>query len=596
MKNHLLNKFSIPTFCADQQIDNKLIFPNKTIGLLGSTIIKNKDLSVINKSQKVILPVLQSGEQVSVFNPKNDGSNFRLNYTALRLFENNAAGSGDAEFAEYFKTKFETNFNLNNQQRSQISIGAGKFENQLAKFFEKILDGNLASFEFEPIYNLWTEYAKGTVTSSDSIIYSFDGMCFFASKGVDKTEEFDYTAEVSSSGKFPFLSYGLNASSKWVSSDKFTSQKNIYQIYMFQQPVLAKVPSPEDILRAWKKLTPSGKSVTYSSNTLQQSSPLILKVKFGPIANRSIFPLITLDEDYSLNQISNKFIKTIKLINDDETRITSNGNGYYTFDVELYRDEDFIANQLNKLGEITTTEIALRIYIDKPVASQYLEKIYDRVKIQTERHPTPTVSSYDLESTKNGNEYKYVTRVKFSSNSADHSVGTNPRPPRVIEVFGLPTTIDEPMKAAIKAGSFSLKANNEFDFAFSLYEPSSFFSINKRSYEVELLLEFFAGNTTNVTKRKLPVRIVGPQDAFETANVTTDILIQSNTQLLTVLNRDMRLDDKRKLGDVIDTYKQNETIDVLSLIEELKKLNLINVTGENYLVSSRIVNIRSLGK
>ena len=597
LKNRLLNKFSVPSFCENKIIKNELVFKDKTIGLIGSYFIRNKDFSVINSNTKTDLPVIQNGNQLSIFSPKDDGSNYVLNYTSTKLFEGGVDANVDADFKEYFNLKLQTNTNLSNQDRSQISIGAGKFENQLGVIFDKVVNGQLSATEFEPVYYLWLEYKKGNIKPTDKVIYSFDGLCFFSSKGVEKKEEEKFTSELNSSGKYPFLSYGLKASAKWSNSSSFTSQRNIYNVFMFSEPTLTGVPTIADILKNWNNLTPNNSITFPSTNNIPLNSPMIATVVFGPIPNTEIFPLIKLDEKFSLSKLPNdkKFVKNIKLIN-DPSRIKPEREGYYTFEIEFYRDEKFLSQNINSIGDIISAELPIRIFIDNPIGNDTLDKIYDNIEIKTERFPVPTISEYELIPIKSDNSFKYSATVKFNTTNS-LNVSNSPRPPKISEVYGLPNAVDENIRKNLRASSFSLKGNNEFTFTFTFPEKANYFDINQRSYDIDIVVDFIASNGVSYL-RKIPVRLIGPKEMIDASNQTASILINDNGQLLEALDKKAFVSEQKTVQDFINSNtKQDKTFDVLSFVDDLKKNNKLSVSPDNkYFVPAILIDQSKLKK
>lgn len=594
LKTRLVGKFKAPTFCENSNVESQLVFRNKSVGLLGSYIIRNNDLTILNSNSTPILPILENGTQLSIFNPKKDGSNYALNYTSNKLFEGSLESGVSSEFKDFYYTKLEFNASINNEERSQISIGAGIFENQLAKIYENI--EQLSSNDFEPVFLLWNEYRKNNISPDDKIIKSFEGLCYFSMKGVERRDSEDFNGEVSSSGKYPFLSYNLNTKSSWTNTGTLSTQRNIYNIYMFSQPELTPIPTKDKIIVCWNNLKPANNGVKLANtDNIPANSPLILKVKFGPIPNRKVLPIIKLDEEYSLNKLpqNKKIIKSIHLINDDPARITSE-NGYYIFDVEVERDEAFTSQSFNSLSPVVSVDLSLRIYYNNPIDNDTLDVKYKPIMLKTELHPTPS-SDYEISSSKVGNTYKYTIPVKFNTPNLSLTVVTNPRPPKIIDVFGLPTAINQNLKKHLSESSFQLRGTNEYTCNFSIPVENNYFDINQRSHEIEALIEFYANNGVPY-KRKLPLKLLAPNEMLE-QSTASNILIEGNKELLNSLKTDAFLNSNLKVSEIINKFTENEQTDILGLVDELKGLNIINQTPNgSYLVPAKLIDVNKIKK
>jgi hypothetical protein len=365
---------------------------------------------------------------------------------------------------------------------------------------------------------------------------------------------------------------------------------------MFSQPDLISIPSKEKIIACWNNLKPVENGVKYAATeNIPANSPLILKVKFGPIPNNDVLPIIKIDEDYSLSKLPNnrKIIKSIRLITDDPARITSE-NGYYYFDVEITRDEAFTSQTFNSISPKVSIDLSLRIYYNNPIDGDTLDVKYKPVTLTTELHPTPS-SEYEISSSKNGQSYKYVIPVKFNTSNLPLTIITTPKPPKIIDVFGLPTSIDQNLKKQLTDASFQLKGTNEYACSFTIPVSNNYFDINQRSHEIEVLLEFYANNGTSY-KRKLPLKLLAPNEMLENTTAST-ILLDGNKELLNSLKTDAIITDTILVSDVITKYTKNGQTDILGLADELKEIKVINQTPNgNYIVPARLVNIARFKK
>jgi hypothetical protein len=609
LKSRLLTKFQPPPFLDSTKVVNSgLIFKDKSIGLIGSYIIRNNDLSIINNSSvRPGFPVLISGTQISVFNPSDDGSNFVLNYTSSKAFEGGVDAKADASFKDYFKAKLQANTDIKNEEDYQISIAAGNFLNQLGVIFDKVNNGQLSALDFGPVYSIFNEYRNGDIRLGDQVIYSFVGVCFFSSKGVKNKDIQKYSVAASSSLNYAFLSLSGSANSQWTNASNFTTQTNIYNVYMFSTPQLIAIPTINDILRVWNNLTPNGSSITFpTTHNIPANSPLIAKVIFGPIPNNDMLPLIKIDENFSKAYMKNNpFIDHIKIITDDPKRITPNSDGYYTFDLEISRNNPYIQNAYTTIGPLISANIPIKIYIDNPVGTDTLKKIYDNVTILTDRYPIPQMDNFELTANKSDDSYSYKSSVTFTVPTNNPMIIlNNPQPIKVTQIFGLPASVDEALSTDIKSSTFTLKDNNKFDMIFNISNNAKYFDINHRSYDIELLLEFTTNNGFPY-KRKIPVRIIGPKDLINTSNTTSKISIKDNTQLLASLNTTALVEPTKTVQDKLTLFTKlvdgKDVLDILSFINELKKFNKIidnpdNSSNYKYFADAAIIDITKLNK
>lgn len=608
LKARLLLKFRPPAFLdSSKVISNTLTFKNKSIGLIGSYIIRNNDFTIINNSSvPPDFPVLKNGTQISVFNPSDDGSNFLLNYTSSKSFEGGVDAKADASFKDYFKLKLQANADISNENDTQISIAVGNFRNQLGFLFNKINNGSLQALDFGPIYSIFNEYRNGDIHLGDKIIYSFDGLCFYSTKGVKNKDSQKYNAELSSSLNYPFISLSVSGHSQWTSASNFNSQTNIYNVYMFSNPTLINIPSVADIIKTWNNLTQAGSTITFPTTpSIPADGPLIAKVVFGPIPSEDMIQLIKVDENYSKHFLKeNQFIKHINVIT-DPARITPSNSGYYTFDLEITRDNQFIQNTYTTIGPLITANIPIKLYIDNPIGSDTLKKVFDNVNIQTDRYPIPQVDNYDISANKSDDAYQYTSTITFTVPANNPIVvSNNPQPIKITQIFGLPTSINDLLSSDIKSATFTVKDNNKYNLTFNISSDSKYFDINHRSYPIELLLEFYTNNGFSY-KRKIPVRIVGPKELISKSNITSTISIKDNTQLLAALNPGAIVENNKTIQDELNNFTKgadgNNVLDILGFINELKKNNKISENPDNnanykYFADASIIDVSKLNK
>lgn len=597
----LQKKFSPPTFVNGKTVAAEYIFPDKSVGKIGSFLIDGNDLSIINNSVEPLLPVLTTGNQLSIPNPSDDNSNYVLNYVSTKLFKGGIEGEIDAGFRDYFNLKAQSSLNLSNEERSQISIGAGNFKNQLGILFQKTIANELEAKDFMGIYYLWIAYRNNQVKATDKVIQAFDGMCFFSSKGVENASDFKFNTQLNSSGKFPFLSYGLDASAKWDNSTSLSKQGKIFTVCMFSPPSLIRVPTPDEILTNWKRLNNISNEIVFpSSNTIPASKPLVVQITFGPLPNSTVAKAVRIDQQYSLSKIDSalSFVKSIKLVTDDENRIKPANDGYYTYDLEITRNEDFLQNNFSSLSHILKASFPIRLYLDVPIGEKYLEKVYDKISVETERLPNPVYNNYEVEATQEAGTGRYVYKATISFSTPNNTLIPSSPPIRITEVFGLPPNIDQAFKSDITKSLFSPKGSNDFELKFSIASDSKYFDVNNRSYDVEILIEFSSQGSTY--KRKLPVRLLGPDNqiaASASSNITSNITLRDNGELLKNIDKSATLTDGRTVSNLITKYTDpiNNSLDLIGFVEELKQFTDLTITtGNQYSINPKYLEVERL--
>ncbi|PMD95546.1 hypothetical protein BWI97_14415 [Siphonobacter sp. BAB-5405] len=568
---------------------------------MGSYIIRNNDLSVISPANEPVLPVLlntsfdESGGQISIENPDDNGSNYKLNYTTNKLFQSQIDLSSDLNFQAYYNGKSQFSTGTTKDQTSQISIAAGFFKNKLATIYNKAKYGEISSAEFGPLYSLWLKYYDKSAKTDDKIIGSFYGMSFYTSKGVSTKDEIKFDHQMSSSGKYPFLSYQLDGSVKWGSSSNMKSSTNTFYTYMFEKPNLTTLPTVDDIEKTWKLLSKITNPInTLTTKNIPSDQPLLLSVTFGPLPYQDVINLVSLDFDYSKKNMegNSEYIKSIKLIKDNPI---SNGNGYYTFKISIERDEQKIMDDFNSINNIANISIPFRLFIDKPINDKYLDIKYDKYDLTTERYPNPFCEVYDVIPSLNplDNTFKYNTKVRFKLPNINMVIINSPKPPRVIDLLGLPLGVSEDLKKSILASKFTLTNINEYNLEFDIPLNSKHFNINQRSYDLEAVIEFSANNNRYI--RKLPLRINAPKQLIETNNIVSNITFKDNIQLINSLNLKAKVNDDITISDLKNQFDKGENFDTLAFIEALKKVTNLSITSDNsYVIDPKYLIINKV--
>ncbi|SDG98599.1 hypothetical protein ACRQ5D_21740 [Mucilaginibacter sp. P25] len=298
------------------------------------------------------------------------------------LFTNKGTASISSSFQSYISGKLQDETNVSRDQKMSLTVAAGVFENQLATIYQNARDGSINGAQFGSLYDLWLTYANGKAQAGDQIISNFTGICFYSTQGLDNSSGNTFTASVNGSGTFPFLSYGLIDNTNWTKTDELSTSSRNYHVYFFKQPNFINILTKDEILKAWSQVTTLPDPVTISSSTILPNKKLIVQIKFGPVAKGS-FSNIKLDTAYSfLHLKSTRFIKNIVLDNDPKD-VVNNGDGFYTFNIEVTRNEDFIASNSSSVSKTISNTFPIRLYFDNPLNNKYLENVYTNIQLQT---------------------------------------------------------------------------------------------------------------------------------------------------------------------------------------------------------------------
>jgi|GEM_PF-5734837 len=593
LQQKLLAKFDLPSFCKGESIITALTFKNKSLSLVGSYVIRNKNIAVINQS-KPWLPILTDGYQMQIANPQDEYSHFRLNYTTSKLFDAELKGEQSSSFKEYYNLKFQENFKQNNTETQQITIGAGQFTNRLATLCEDVKKGELSRLDFAPVYAIYDGYRQGIIINGDQIIHSFNGMCFYSKKGVTSKESYNIDTALNTGLDVYFAKISASAKAKWSNATDTDMQRGIYQIYMFRTPDLITLPSVDEIIKTWENLTPNASSITFpNGNSIPLNGPLIAKVKFGPVPNADMIQLIKVDEKSWKDKVKdNPFISSLRLVT-DPGRYIPNDDGTYTFDLEITRNNNYIQQNYTSKGPIINMDVPIKIYIDNAIGNKMFIKEYDPINIQTERYPVPEASD-EFRPNKTDEGYQYNGQVHFIVPPGSNLTVASNTGVKIVQVAGLPPSVAAKLTSDLNFGSFILRGINEYAFNFTIPADAKYFDIDHRYYEPELLLRFYtvAGHEYF---RKLSIKIIGPKDLWKVPTNITSVTIKDNTQLLAALNKEAVLSNGIIMKDKLTEYSNaNAELDILAFVEFLKNENKLSVQDTGYLVDKSILDLNKL--
>lgn len=628
LQYELLKNFQPPVFCKDNVVVQNLTFNNKSLTYLGSYIIRNNNYDNIGLNPTPDLPILATDNQLqmSMPNPTDYSSHFIVDYTTDNSFNSAVNVDMGGGFGDYFNSKNNEKNNISRDIKRQTSLATGTFINNLGLVAEDFNNGQATADELTILYDLWLKNADGTIKPGDSVIYSFDGMCIYSTSESKYSSTNNVSVTAAGGVTLPGFNVSAKGSAQWGYSKNITTALKTYDIYMFRKPKLVKVPLPDDINRNWKKLS------NYSTNPvdlskgdlLSSSKPLIIPIKFGPIpAITDIFHTIRLDEDYVYknivikvdNQISStvaldphNFIRHIALVTDDQSRIkpSTQNDGCYWFDLEIYRNDDYL-NTFVSAGQQISLTIPLKVYFDLPNLGvragdpQYLTKTYDAFSIRTELTPTPYVNTYNIVPTKDATSNSYIYSIMFYfDKSQTLTISSVPRQPSISDVFGLPASVDQSLGNLIKNTSriksvIDASGGSSYQLTFNIPVENNYFNNNFPLYNIGLGISFYAknllDNSNPAYKRLLLIGLNQPEQSIVKTDTTKpDVILKNNQALVNSLNATAVLQNGQTVGQLLSANTKDSKLNVLSFIDDFKKLSNTSVTNSTYVVDKKFVN------
>jgi hypothetical protein len=594
LKNKLLANFIVPSFCNDKMINKEYVFINKSICKLGSYIIRNGDFSVINSTPVPDLPVLLTGREVSIVDPKSDGSNYILNYTTESLFKGQSKTELKEEFLNYLNSKQDLSLNMDNSKRLTLTLGVGVFTNELAELFQRTTENKIKTKEFYALYDIWVKYSLNEIQSTDSVIKAFEGLCYYKGKGVETNSQIQFNAEFNGSySQLPFLSINSSNKINWGQSTSLKVKAEIYDIFMFDKPQMASIPKPEIILTNWKRLSNIPDNVIQVSDNIPSKKPLEIQVKFGPIVHYDFINNIKLDEKYTLDKMpaDKKFIEKIELINSDGAYIYDEKTNIVTFNIKIHRNEDFI-KEYSSSAQLST-KLDIRLYYDQAVkinnTDKFLEIIYKGIPASAELKPILNVSNDIVNAEKNGNDYLFKYSGSFDLNTGQNIV----QRPKVIDVLNIPAQTISSFKDRVKNTIFTLKANNEFDFTIKIPYDVKVFTTNQREMNIELLVEFL-DSKNNTFRRKIPITLLANEEQIKTDTTSiVPIAFNSTESLIASLNDKTQLSDGTTVNDLKVKHTDGTTgqLNINNFLEELRSKSEMTISLDSkYLIKPMFID------
>ena len=586
LMNYLISNFTPPTFVNGQNIITNLTYSGQSLTRIGRYLIKNGDLSVIN-SKDPQLPILNIN-QISIPNPIDGASNYTLNYTMNNLFTNTGKINVESSFQSYISGKLQDETNVSKDKKMEINIAAGVFENQLATLYGKALDRTITPLEFAPLYYLWLAYKNQKAAEGDEIISSFNGVCYYTTQGTTNSFNNVFNSSVNGSGTFPFLSYGIDDKTNWTKTNEMTSGARDYKIYLFKQPQLVKILSTDQIIQSWKDVSTIPDPISIKSPLVLANTPLVIQVKFGPVPT-SEFSSLRLDTAFIMKNLKGtNFIQKI-MLNNDPKSVVNNTDGYYIFNIEITRNEDFIANNSTSSSKVITATFPLRLYFDNAVNGKYLETVYSPIKIQTETLPVPYLNPYNMVPTKDANFYTFKSNLQFDIPDG-MSIKTSPVPPKILDVQST-TNASPELIALAKNAMLKPVSNNTFEISFKVPVAKQYFSFTQPFHSFYCIVNFTGDNQTY--SRRCEFTLTGADDQITTSAQTANVpvVLNNNNEVITALDTNAKVNDGRKISDIIVANTENGRLNVVTFIDNIKKVTNLSVTKDNkYIIDNKYLS------
>jgi hypothetical protein len=600
LKNLLLNNYSPSALEEGQIINQNLYFQNRTLGFLGSQIIRNHSINSLKTAGLPILPVLTTPNELSIIDPNT--SNYKLNFTTENSFEGNASISAAIKASTYISGKVSSFYEKDKEKLQVINIGVGDFKNQYAKIIEDMNSSDFKPKNFTPIYYIWTAYKTGDIQPGDECLNSFRGLCLSNQRLLNIKTNVQYTAEVEASGSVPFLSVSGNAKSDWSKKSSTNSQSNTYSLFMFSTPSLKTFPTVEEIKTLWNKLSKRATSKPIQSekeSIISYNGDLTLTATFGPIPSDEIAAnIITIDTTYTFARIGrNNIIDDISL---DLNNVKPIEDNYYTIPLVFHRNESFFKNAGSSCN--CETEIPIRIYLNNPIGKDTLDAIYKPIKIKGEPKPLPYQNEQNpiSHSSKLRGKYVYNCQVNIDPPSIGNFnlAMTGANKPQVKDVTSIKSGKSELKNKLIQSCVVaSTGSPNSFKLTFSL-DSSSFNDYFPTGSELDFVVQFKDRDQIGgqAFLKNLEVKIQLPDEIEQNKSKPNSLVsgttsFNTNIDLLRSIDSSLAINESQTFQVYVDSVIKNKVFNSTKIIELLKgKTDLILAPDNNYIISMKYVN------
>ena len=601
LRQELKNRFRTPSFIDDVTIDNNTYyFPNRAIELIGSYVLADGNLSIINDSYETDLPVLETRNQLKI-SPYLKASNYVLNYTTKKIFEGNLRNDASGGLSGIFNAKSALSANLEKKDVLGITIGAGVFKNQLAELYQTSIDqASNDPVLFGPLLDVWVARSNNLIGLNDSIIHEIEGFAFYTSSGLSISSDSEFKNNISYSAKFPFLSSSGDASANWRKSSDISRQEETYDIYAFKKPLLRKIPSEGDIYEKWKLLS-SGSGLVNPGAFVELfpgGIPSRLEITFGPIPDQNRFQnlkVLNLDSIIA----NNPFIQKIS-IERDINKAASLPKNMYKIPVYIYRNDTYLRNNFSNISDgYVSKSIDLEIGYD--VANvldgieTHLDFTYQNIEVYTNLYPqfvsiNSALSPNDID---NEGYYEYSTNIEIETfnnknvsnlqfqkfNGRNEQLLTNEHNEKVLV-------------------QYSRTGNREYNLKIRLHKDLGIFSADNTRDDVEIVFKVRVNGPSSLRRIKVPVK-AHPDQIKEEEILANLVTIENNENLVSFLNYDHKLNDSTSLDSVrTDFILKTDSVDFFDInkfVSRLQEIEVVNISADaKFLVDKKYLNFDAI--
>ncbi len=602
LKSILLKTYFSPTLTTSDLVSEKLLFPNKTIGFLGSMIIRNDDLSILNSPKIPILPVLISLDQLSLLNP--DASNYKLNMNTKSVFDKNAEINAKLVTNPVIQAQAAASTFRNENSSQNISVGVGTYKNQLATVFENMLLKNFAPKDFIPLYYVWNLMLNKDIIEGDKCIKSFRGVSYSLAREQNFSSEIKFDASMDAKGSFPIISLGGNSIVEWSRINENSAKSNKYSVIMFQSPELIKFPTIDQIKKQWQDIVRRLNFKNDPPSTIfPYNGDLTFNVVFGPIPGDDVASNnIVLDKQYTFKSFPTGKVMVGDIdINLDPKNVKPLGDNLYSFQVTLKGNKDFFSTAGPK--SLLNLEIPIRLYLNNPIGNDTLDIKYAPFTISTECTPIPFLSD-DIKLVSNGKTsttYSFSQKISIETPTIGKFVlatSASSRP-QISDIGNIPDSKKD-LKAKFLLNSH-IKTDADptsFTLEFEI-DSSSFYDFFPNTTALNLQVQFKDQNNPAVIYNKpLTLNILIPDEVAKahlqkpigtiSFNTNDELLKAVDTSLKVKLIGDSTI---RSLGSIISIASTpNSGISSMKLIDIIKGYTDLILSPENkYLISTKFL-------
>jgi hypothetical protein len=557
--------FNDPPIKKNPKIVNNNYF-NQSFERLGSYVIHNGDLSVLNNVHRSTLPVLDNGAQFLYV----EGTGFYDYYSSKKvLSELDTKNEINGGFQDYLKVRLYANYTKNAETNNEISFGVGHFQNKLSEIYSTL--GRYNTNQITPVFELLKLYWKEEIKLTDSIIDFFNGMCVYSFKSKNTKELSDIGENTNLALNYlNFVNFKTETSLKWNTNKETTENSKGYHVYMFEKPTLYQLPTKADLTKWWNDN--KFKEIKRVSETnLLTNNAIELEVKFGPIPAEE-YNNVKIDYNYSVRQLIGLPIDStfIEIGKPHFERYESDGSCVYK--VKISRDERKMASIIGEATGNISIPLQLRLFYNNSADS--IDVIYKTVDLETELKPYPKIiTTTPIRPVLENDKYKYYVEFEFETPSNSEISNRTGNSPTFTNEVSLDNDIQNDLiKQSINNLTRINNANGRYNFTFFIPKENELVGTQEECI-VKIKVKFKL--TTNATDyyRFLQFNIAKPKPTENQQSVTTasTILIKSLDEFKEKLKT-----DNIGIRPIKEKYLNNNgDIDWISFIGELRLQKII---------------------